>query len=464
VLTVNVNGLGAVSLTDQFGNLFPSGAVISGGQYKIVFDGTNFRVQEGGGNSSGFWAGPISGVANAYTVAVSDFVLIAGTRITGIIQAAIGNTGASTLVVNGGPAIPIIDFYGNPLLFSAIQANQFVTFIYDGSNYRIQAIYNNIKGSNMFRNAGFLIQLRGDSGTIVAGTPAYTVDGWMVSSTGGNVNWSTGYGGATGVGQSIELQQATGSVSACSLKQRVESIITAGLPQSGYFTVQWSIDNVGPGTFTPTLTVNSPNTEDSYGGGVANVLGPVNLQPCPLGVTTVSYTFQAGDGYLLNGLELVLNFGNRLETNRVYVSSPDFSNTPNLQNVGIQNMPPAPEIRLAPQEAAFNYRYLQAWTATAANEVMIQGFAIENSEATITMPLLAAMRSIPTVSYSAVSDWRIVYSSVGAIVAATIFFYSASLTQFILGVEVGSGVLTGFAPCFLQSVSSSSQILLSAEL
>lgn len=93
--------------------------------------------------SNSFNFGVDTGTANAYAVTISPTpALIPGTSgPTGSFQALHGNTGASTLSINGGTPIPIVRATGGTiqaLVGLEIQAGQMVQLAYDGTSFQMQ--------------------------------------------------------------------------------------------------------------------------------------------------------------------------------------------------------------------------------------------------------------------------------------------------------------------------------------
>jgi hypothetical protein len=78
-----------------------------------------------------------TGAANAYVVTLSPVpTIVAGAEV--IFKASNANSGASTLTVNGGSAIPIKKNGTTALVTGDITAGQIITVVYDGTNFQIQ--------------------------------------------------------------------------------------------------------------------------------------------------------------------------------------------------------------------------------------------------------------------------------------------------------------------------------------
>ena len=266
------------------------------------------------------------------------------------------------------------------------------------------------RGSNLFRNSSMQAAQRGTTGTVTAGVPVYTLDGWMVGSTGGNVTWTQGWGSATGQPAYIELQRATGTITDTLLKQRIDSATCKTIPQSAYITVQFSVDCFA--TFTPTIAINYAS-----GGGnnnfssVTPLVAATNLQQCVTGVNTVSYTFQQS-GLTSQGLEIILDLGAELQTNRVYISQPDICVTNSLNAVGQQATPPTPQIRPAGLEVAFNEMFFYTFQGALLECIGI-GACFSTTQAEFFIPQLKNMLGTPTIlsgSFTVLVD----YTSAGS--------------------------------------------------
>jgi hypothetical protein len=257
-----------------------------------------------------------------------------------------------------------------------------------------------------FRNQSFVIAQRGTSGTVTAGIPSYTLDGWRVSATGANIIWAQGNNITNYV---LNLGCGTG-ITAASVGQRIESIVAAAL-SSRQVTVQFQIQNTTGASFTPTLTVNRANVADNFGAVTIDV-NAVTLQACPNGATTtVAYTFAANVGSG-TGLEVILNLGAALNQTagggiQVQISKADIRVT-NGASTGINNSPPFPEFRQIQAEYAYCSRYFfstfpvgitPAQNAGLAGAMTtLQGFgATVANQGTNELRFPSAMRATPTI-------------------------------------------------------------------
>ena len=218
-------------------------------------------------------------------------------------------------------------------------------YSYDGSAWT--AITGGQAGfSNKFRNAAFDIWQRGTSGTITAGTPAYTADGWIVGSSGANVTWAQAAGKALSA-YSLKITGAT-SVSATTIKQRIESFLCYTLAGQT-LTFQAQIYNNTGSAITPTLTVKRANAADNWSATTTEVSAQ-NLQSCADGAwTRVSYSFSVSSS-AGNGLEISIDFGASLNGGGKYVQITE-------ADLRASYTVTSPELRPVAVEITLNKRY-----------------------------------------------------------------------------------------------------------
>jgi len=221
------------------------------------------------------------------------------------------------------------------------------------------------RNGNMFRNASFQVAQRGATGTITAGSPAYTLDGWIVGSVTNNVTWTQAYSISNNLQGSMIQLSASSAPTDVFIKQRVESYFVqqgnfgSGV-NGGWITVQWTIVNTTGASFTPTITVKIPTAQDNYTSTVTTVTAQA-LQVCPNNVsTTVSYTFEAGNVDFANGMEVTLDFGGALGTSGyIGVCQADSCFTNYLLVSGLQANPPKPSLKNIAEEVDINQRWAE---------------------------------------------------------------------------------------------------------
>lgn len=219
---------------------------------------------------------------------------------------------------------------------------------------------------NKFRNSSFDTFSRGTFGTITAGVPAYSHDGWIISCTGANITFGVGGPGFSSDG-CIVLTGLAGCTQS-SIKQRIAGDMLVGSVVNGTglaITVQFRIYNATGGTIIPTLTAKSPTVKDNYG-AVNTIVSGVAVQSCPINqFTLVAYTLPAVN-YMDKGLEVTLDFGAALNSNTksIYISDPDCSITPGYSN-GIQTIPYDADLRPGDIEKSLNEAFYEKSFAAA---------------------------------------------------------------------------------------------------
>jgi len=218
---------------------------------------------------------------------------------------------------------------------------------------------------NKFRNGKMDVYQRGSSGTVSAGTTAYTADGWQISATGANAAWGVFYeafaSGLFSLANFLRISCASG-LTACTLQQRIESFVASELISTAGaqpITVQWTILNASGGSITPQVRVSYATAQDNFA-AVTDELAATNLQTIANGIlATVAYTFQPSNyANPQNGYQVQLQFGGQLNaaSGSVYVSLADIRLTPGVAT-GINNNPPPPEQRPTGIELPFCQRY-----------------------------------------------------------------------------------------------------------
>lgn len=247
---------------------------------------------------------------------------------------------------------------------------------------------------NRFYNAPLDVWQRGVSGTVVAGSPAFTADGWVVSSTGANIAWDRQTGRAL-TRYALRLTGNT-SMSDTYVRQRIEGKV-AKLLAGQAVTQQLYIYNDTGASITPTLTVRHADAEDNWASATTDVNAQA-LQSCPAGAwTQLSYTFTAHALAGL-GLEVRIGFGASLNANTksVQICEMDIRAAASVQ--------PA-ELRALPTEFEFCRRYLRTsygnGTApgTASALVLAGGSTAVPGTFQAGVDIAWAMRAAPTISY-----------------------------------------------------------------
>lgn len=325
------------------------------------------------------------------------------------------------------------------------------------------AVINSMQGGliNRFRNPLMDIWQRGISGTITAGSPAYSVDGWIISSTGANITWAqSSNGNPSRYGLSIT---GAGGVTNTNVKQRIESFLTASM--AGQITFQIIINNATGSSFTPTLSVNSANATDNFA-ATTSVISAISLQPCPSGTSTVvSYTFaSAGTD---KGLEFIVDFGSTLNSGgkTITLGSSDARVTLGITS-GLNSNPPKLEYSPIALQIPINRRYLPARISASTTDPIGPGMCITTTTAKIVIPFDVPARISPTaISISAAGDFSVRKSDGSLQVCTGLTFVQASQYCVEVLATVGSAVLTaGNATELIFSSATGTLVITGAEL
>lgn len=320
--------------------------------------------------------------------------------------------------------------------------------------------------ANKFRNASMNIAQRGTSGTVTAGTTAYTLDGWQMTALGANQGWSldTSYIGF-GTQNSFEMLGASG-VTTTAIAQRIESYLCSQFDESGAFgfqsiTVSLSILNLTGSSITPTFTVSYANSQDNWASST-NIVTSANLQTVANSTQAIlQYTFAAVSG-VANGLQVQWNFGSSMNGSgkNIFVTAADIRVNPGA-TVGA---PVSPVFIFEPRDISSDLtlcrRYFVAFGASSSSASGIAS-GVQNSSTTanIVVPLPNAMRIAPTgITISSTSHFNI-YTGSGGTSAITGLTYVGSSVDRCTVQATGASGLTGGFSTYLQSISASAQLL-----
>lgn len=140
--TLNVDGLGAVTIKNADGTNLESGEIASGQVAVLIYDGTNFQLinpnlvvlKTAIQNNSYCWT-TSSTAANTYTATLSPVPLAYTTGMEVTCKFTNANTGAATLNLNSLGAKTIKLQNGNDLFAGDIAANYIAELTYDGTNF-----------------------------------------------------------------------------------------------------------------------------------------------------------------------------------------------------------------------------------------------------------------------------------------------------------------------------------------
>ncbi len=138
--TLNVSGLGAKALKKLADQDVEAGDLRSGAIVEVRYDGTNWQLAEPGLPDRLY--GELGGAVNTYTttlagVSIGDVSDLTGRLVVLKVGAALTNTGASTLNVNGLGAVSVRAPDGAAVAAGALTAGRFVAVTFDGSNWQL---------------------------------------------------------------------------------------------------------------------------------------------------------------------------------------------------------------------------------------------------------------------------------------------------------------------------------------
>lgn len=139
--TLNVNGLGAVALRKQTDVALEAGDIRSGQIFWVQHDGTYWQLTSPAGLPNKIY-GELAGAINVYTLTLAALAPAANSDFTGRVLvvkvgAALTNTSASTLNVNGLGAVAIKTPDGSDVSAGALTAGRFLTLTFDGTYWQL---------------------------------------------------------------------------------------------------------------------------------------------------------------------------------------------------------------------------------------------------------------------------------------------------------------------------------------
>lgn len=249
---------------------------------------------------------------------------------------------------------------------------------------------------NKFRNPGMDVAQRGVGPTATNNT--YTLDGWLLTTSGVSTNWSQVYN-ANLSGNALRINCVSG-LTGLDLQHRIESSFAVQLLKNNKtaqpVTAQYTIYNNSGATLTPQLLAIYPTARDNYASYTTDIAA-VNLQSIPNGtIGVVAYTFVPSVQCQL-GYDPILRFAGQLNAASGYVdiSYADIRATPSAQ-LGLNNSPPQPEIRPIHEELVFCQRYYQT---LGNNNCIDGGYFPGAAQRYWTIPFHVTMRATPTVTY-----------------------------------------------------------------
>ena len=268
----------------------------------------------------------------------------------------------------------------------------------------------NYKGGfvNLFCNPHMDVAQRGSSGSVSAGTTAYTLDRWQISATGAAAAWSQQYN-ANIAGSALRISAATG-LSACTLQQRIESYVAALMATAAKgaqtVTVQFQVYNATGASITPKIAAGYASAQDNFTTVTAD-LAATNLQTIANGATgLLAYTFTPSSTNFANGYQIQLQFGGALNASSGYVdvTLADIRVTPGV-SVGLNSAPPLPELRDVSYEINHCQRYFVQHTSVGNYNYFGSGYFVSSTQMRFGVLFPNQMRVNPTLTTSSNSSF-----------------------------------------------------------
>lgn len=141
--TLNLNSLGAKSITHLDGTALVAGDIAAGMIGIFSYDGTNLQllnpssVTLSGVQTGSYTYAASTTAANTYTATLSPAITAYTTGMTVRIKFSNANTGAATINLNSLGAISIVTTSGVALIANDIVAGEVVILAYDGTNFQL---------------------------------------------------------------------------------------------------------------------------------------------------------------------------------------------------------------------------------------------------------------------------------------------------------------------------------------
>lgn len=142
-------GFGVKAVTNTSGTALSSGQLAANGIFTVVYDGTEFQVQSGGG-AAGLNATDLqrqtgnyavdTGATNTLVVTLSPVPASYTNLVGSPVRVKVGHTtttGGPTLNVNGLGAKTIVNLDGSALDLGQLPVGGIVEFLYDGTNFQV---------------------------------------------------------------------------------------------------------------------------------------------------------------------------------------------------------------------------------------------------------------------------------------------------------------------------------------
>jgi hypothetical protein len=332
------------------------------------------------------------------------------------------------------------------------------------------------------RNAGASV-----STSTLASVDIYTIDRWVaqgnqnskftIQQNAGGVTPPNGYTNYLGITSSSAY--SVGVNDYFNIVQRIEGYNIADLNwgSSSALTVTLSfwvrssltgafggtlMNNAGTQSYPFTYTINTANTWEQKTITVAGSTSQTWLTTTGRGIQV---QFGLGVGSNLSGTP------NAWSTSALYSSTGATSvvgtNGATFYITGVQlekgNIATSFDVRPYTTELQLCQRYFQQWGGNSVNERLTVGFNSSTTQVRTTVPLIVTMRSTPTLTVSAASDWSIEASSITA-ACTSVALDQPSPKIAAINFNVASGLTAGQCVQVMANSNLNSRLNLSAEL
>lgn len=190
--TINVNGLGVISIINQNGIALSANQLLSNQVATIMYKGGNFLLIQGAAQGLVAWGGTDTGTTNNYVVPLTNqyFSYTAGNVL--FFLASTTNTGACTINVKGLGAQSIFGPSGGALTAGQISASQLVQIVYTGTffrliypNYAVGSFTATLAGGTTSPTVTFFYSISGNVATLswagvsfTSNSTSFTLTGW----------------------------------------------------------------------------------------------------------------------------------------------------------------------------------------------------------------------------------------------------------------------------------------------
>ncbi|MEI9917103.1 MAG: hypothetical protein WDN29_16370 [Methylovirgula sp.] len=266
----------------------------------------------------------------------------------------------------------------------------------------------NRMNKSVLRNPAIDIAQRGASGTVAAGTTAYTADGWIITATGAAVNWSVVYNQNI-AGNALRISCASG-LTGVKVSHRVESTIASRL-LTAYKQVQpcckqFILSNQTAAAIAPKFSGGYASARDNFSTVTPDVAATA-MQSIPSAGTGQCALIFVPNVALTNGYQSDVDFAGALNAASGYVdfSLADLRVSPGIEP-GITAAPPPAEVRPISEETALCYRYLEVILITSSAVIFVsQMFNGVSTNMWTTWWFQSTKRAAPSFSAGSGTAW-----------------------------------------------------------